>query len=626
MVNANVAHADTPTAAKSTAKAVEHIEPQATTTPDGAGHSPPAPSDAQRLGDLLVERELITRVQVESAARVARAHGLLLGDVLTDTGVVEERDVYRILAEQRGLPFMDFAEMLSLADRTLAHEVSKRYQELHHLVVLAKLGDAVVVGCTDPRIECPELAAVGGARRVDLRVMTPTDYRRLRMALDLDSRTGTETAVATAVTPDLLGEDALPGRPGALFDALLLEAIAERASDIHLEIYGAEVRLRLRVDGDLRDFTRLALTPAQHATLVNLIKIRAKLDISERRVPQGGRFTTRAGGRVFDIRVQTQPSLHGEHAVLRLLPQGARVPSITELGLRPEMAQIYRRLLDSPQGLVLVVGPTGSGKSTTLYAGLKLLAADTTRKAMTVEDPIEYALDHVQQSPVRPELGWGFPQAVRAFVREDPDAILVGEIRDGETALEAIRASQTGHLVLSTLHCNDSVDAVQRLLDLGIHQNSIASELVAVFAQRLAKRICDGCRTLDPAPNPALMGEIFPDGAPEGFQAWRGAGCVRCGGRGAYGRVAIVEYLAVGTVLRRLIARRPPVDELRLFALDHGLVPLRDEALAAVAAGTIALEELRWILSPERMAPERPDTPAAPLTGNDFAQTDIVSA
>jgi type IV pilus assembly protein PilB len=339
--------------------------------------------------------------------------------------------------------------------------------------------------------------------------------------------------------------------------------------------------------------------------LVNVIKIRAKLDIAERRVPQGGRFSTRSGERVFDVRVQIQPTLHGEHVILRLLPQDARVVSITELGFQTHVAQAYRRLLESPQGLVLVVGPSGSGKSTTLYAGLRLLAADMTRKVITIEDPIEYALDHVQQSQVRPELGWGFAQAMRAFVREDPDVILIGEIRDEETALEAVRASQTGHLVLSTLHCNDSVDAVQRLLDLGLHQNSITSELIAVFAQRLAKRICEGCKVPDTAPNPALLAELFGTGGPPaGFRAWRGKGCPRCSWRGTFGRIAVVEHLAVGTALRRAIVRRPPVDELRTVALDAGLVSLREEALAAVAAGSIALDELRTLLPPERLAPQ----------------------
>ena len=563
----------------------------------------PGDEDRTRLGDLLVENGLASRLHVENAARIAQEHGVPLGETLVSSGAVDERDVYRIIAHQHGLPFAEFTELIALADREVAHEVSKRYQELHHLVVLAKQHDAVVVTCTEPCVDCAEVAAAVGVHRVDLRLMTPTDYRRLVVALALDPPPVAIAGASAAAAVDLLREDAVSTGSLALLDSLLLEAIAERASDIHLELYRSEIRVRLRVDGDLRDLTRLVLTPVQHVALVNVIKIRAKLDIAERRVPQGGRFSTRAGGRVFDVRVQTQPTLHGEHVILRLLPQDARIISITELGFQAHVAQAYRRVLESPQGLVLVVGPTGSGKSTTLYAGLKLLAADTTRKAMTIEDPIEYALDHVQQSQVRPELGWGFAQAMRAFVREDPDVILIGEIRDGETALEAVRASQTGHLVLATLHCNDSVDAAQRLLDLGLHPNSITSELIAVFAQRLAKRICEGCRVPDLAPDRTLLAELFgTSGPPAGFQAWRGKGCERCSWRGTFGRVAVVEHLAVEVALRRAIGLRRPVDELRSVALDAGLVPIRDQALAAVAAGTIALDELRSLLPPERLA------------------------
>jgi type IV pilus assembly protein PilB len=335
-----------------------------------------------------------------------------------------------------------------------------------------------------------------------------------------------------------------------------------------------------------------------------VIKVRAGLDIAEHRLPQGGRFVTRSGNQVFDIRTQTQPCLHGEHVVMRLLPQDTKLVGINELGFPPEIAKIYRRLLDSPGGLVLVVGPTGSGKSTTLYAGLQVLAADPSRKVITVEDPIEYALDGIQQTQVRPEIGFEFANAMRAFVREDPDVILVGEIRDGETALEALRASQTGHLVLSTLHCNDTVDAVQRLVDLGMHPNSIASELLAVFSQRLARRICEGCRA--PAePNESLAAEIFPHGIPADMRFFKGKGCDHCRGSGCYGRIAAIEYLPASPALRLAISRRATVDELRGHALTAGLLPLREHALMLVREGIIPLEELKMMLPPERLAPER---------------------
>ncbi|MBX3471908.1 MAG: type II/IV secretion system protein [Planctomycetes bacterium] len=425
------------------------------------------------------------------------------------------------------------------------------------------------------------------------------------MALDLIERRKDRAGARSDAPRDLLSRDEGMAELVTLFEAILVDAIAARASDVHLERYGDRVRLRLRVDGDLRDLHHLKIGPAQLVGLVNVIKVQANLDIAERRVPQGGRTSVRAGNRVFDLRVQTQPSLHGEHVVIRLLPQDTKLLTIEQLGFPEGPGRAYRRLLDSPSGLVLVVGPTGSGKSTTLYAGLQVLSRDTTRKVLTIEDPIEYALDDVQQSQVRPELGFVFASAMRSFVREDPDVILVGEIRDSETALEALRASQTGHLVLSTLHCNDAVDAVQRLVDLGMHPNSIASEVLAVFAQRLAKRICHECR--EPAGPPAgeLALEVFPGGVPPNLETWRGRGCSRCANAGSYGRIAAVEYLPASPAFRGAVSRRCSVDELRAVAVDAGLLPMREHALDLIRAGTIAFEELRMLLPPERLAPER---------------------
>lgn len=361
------------------------------------------------------------------------------------------------------------------------------------------------------------------------------------------------------------------------------------------------VRVRLRVDGDLLDLDRIHVTPADLTGLVNVIKVQAHMDIAEHRIPQGGRIRRHAGGKAFDMRVQTQPSLHGENVVIRLLPQETKVLEIEDLGFSENVARGYRRLLDSPGGLVLVVGPTGSGKSTTLYAGLQYVAKDTTRKVITIEDPIEYAMTGVQQAQARADLGFTFANAMRAFVREDPDVILVGEIRDAETALEAIRASQTGHLVLSTLHCNDSIDAVQRLIDLGMHPNSVASELVAVFAQRLAKRICESCR-VRVEPDPEIAAEVFPLGWPADLPVFKGRGCNRCHRRGTQGRIAVVEFMRLGPTIRKAISRRVAVDESRDIALESGSIAIRHSALDLVRAGAIPLSEVPGVLPAKRIA------------------------
>ncbi len=390
----------------------------------------------------------------------------------------------------------------------------------------------------------------------------------------------------------------------SIYEAILLDAVSANASDIHVERYGERIRIRIRADGELHDLTHYKLTPRDHAGLINVIKVRAEINIAERRLPQGGRSHMRVGNTNYDLRVQVQPSLHGEHAVIRLLSQTGRVLGLDELGMAPQVAAHYQRLLNNPAGLVLVVGPTGSGKSTTLYAGLQTLADDGRRKVITVEDPIEYSIDNIQQTRARPDIGFGFADAMRSFVRQDPDVILVGEIRDRETALEAIRASQTGHLVLSTLHSNDAVDALQRMYDLDILPNSMASELLAVIAQRLAKRICPTCRQRA-EPDPEILHELFPDQVPTGFRCYEGRGCVDCGGRGTRGRIAVVEFLHVNDELRDLISRQPAVGEMRWRALDNGLMTMRDSSLDHVIAGVIPMSELPRLLPQDRMAPEQ---------------------
>ncbi|MEO8200629.1 MAG: ATPase, T2SS/T4P/T4SS family [Gemmatimonadota bacterium] len=558
-------------------------------------------TSGRRLGDILVEAGAATRADVETAVQRGRELGQAMSRILQEQYGVEESEIYRALGKRYLIPFADIDNLLALLDPGFAQLLPERFRDFQRVMPIHRDGSTALVATCDPLFQLPDLTDTLRTERVELRLITPTDYERLRAMIELGQlEASSPAAISKELSVPGTSGDSLDWGTVTLFDAIILEAVAQRASDIHFEIYDDQPRIRVRVDGELRDLGYLHLTPFQFVAVVNVGKVRAHVDIAERRAPQGGRFSAEVRGHAFDVRAQTQPSLHGEHLVLRLLPQEAKPLEITTLGFSEPVATQYRRSLHNPGGLILVVGPTGSGKSTTLYAGLQLLAADPSRKVISVEDPIEYALHGVQQCQVLPEVGFTFASAMRAFVREDPDVILVGEIRDEETALEAIRASQTGHLVLSTLHCNDTVDAVQRMLDLGAHPNSIGSELLAIVAQRLARRICPGCR-VEVEPDSALALEVFPDGAPKGFRTWKGTGCTRCGGHGTRGRIAVAEFLQVTSDFRLGISHHLPVDDLRAVARRGGMRPLRDEALTLVQSGIIEFGEMRDLLTTERL-------------------------
>jgi type IV pilus assembly protein PilB len=565
----------------------------------------------QNIDDILIEFGIATEETIREARRRARAKGTSMIDELHPLAHIDDLDLYRKLAVRYNLPLGNVDALLRKIQIPLFESFPKAFLEHNQIIPLYALGKTLALATTDPDVSVMEIFSMHpDFTEIEKILVTPTDFRRLWSALNLsiESRQKIEPVADLTLKPaekDLLDKSQtfFETHLVSLFEALLLDAVAENASDIHIEQYGHLVRLRLRVDGELHDLTHYTISTTEVLGLINVIKLRAELNIAERRLPQGGRSRLRVGESVFDLRVQTQPSLHGEHVVIRLLPQSSTLIGIAGLGFSPAVAGHYKRLLDNPAGLVLVVGPTGSGKTTTLYAGLQLLAQEGNRKVITVEDPIEYSMNNIQQTQVKPDIGFSFADAMRSFVRQDPDVIMVGEIRDHETALEAIRASQTGHVVLSTLHCNDAIDAMQRLFDIGIQPNSIASELLAIIAQRLAKRICPKCKT-EIIPDPKIIAEVFPDGAPKNFRCFIGKGCEECHQRGTRGRVGVVEYLQANTDIRDAISKQPPVGELRRLAMDAGLVTMRDSALDHVLQGNIPLSELPRILPAERMAPE----------------------
>lgn len=371
-----------------------------------------------------------------------------------------------------------------------------------------------------------------------------------------------------------------------MINALLTQAVRENASDIHIEPFETRSAVRFRVDGTLKD----VIEPhrALHAAMVSRIKIMAELDIAEKRLPQDGRITLRLAGKPVDVRVSTLPTGHGERIVLRLLDKAAGRLELTRLGMEGETLAAMDALVHQPHGIVLVTGPTGSGKTTTLYAALSRIDATVTN-VMTVEDPVEYDLDGIGQTQVNPRIEMTFARALRAILRQDPDVIMIGEIRDLETAQIAVQASLTGHLVLATLHTNDTVSSITRLTDMAVEPFLLSSSLLGVLAQRLLRTLCCECRK--PYPPDAIERAMFEANAvPE--MLYRPVGCAACNQTGYRGRSGIYELLTVDDGLRHLIHERASEQDLREYAMQHGMRSMREDGMRLVASGKTSLEEL----------------------------------
>ncbi len=370
-----------------------------------------------------------------------------------------------------------------------------------------------------------------------------------------------------------------------LINALFTQALREGASDIHIEVFETRSVVRLRIDGTLRDL----LEPARalHAAIVSRVKIMAQLDIAEKRLPQDGRITLRVAGKPIDVRVSTIPTGHGERVVLRLLDKQAGRLDLTHLGMDEQTLAETDRLIRSPHGIVLVTGPTGSGKTTTLYAALSRLDA-TALNIMTVEDPIEYDLDGISQTQINTRIEMTFARALRTILRQDPDVIMIGEIRDLETAQIAVQASLTGHLVFATLHTNDAVSAVTRLVDMGVEPFLLASSLIGVGAQRLVRLLCPECRK----PAPVDAEELRALGVAPGSPIYSAEGCTACGSSGYRGRTGIYELLVIDDDFRRLIHDRASEQRLRQHVTDRGMRGLRQDGMRWVSRGATSLEEI----------------------------------
>ena len=570
------------------------------TSPRAADHNP-ATLDSRspqppRLGQILVQARVITDDLLEEALARATRDRRRLGEALVALGAATDEDVLRAVAAQQGLPYLSAEELPSTPP--VLKELSPRYLRQAVACPIAVEGSTVTVATADPTNPLL-LDELQQTLPLTIRLCVAPAPAILEA---IERAYGASTALQKIVegmgAADRQGdpEDDVGHLRDMAFEApvvrlvnLLLEgALAADASDIHIEPFEDSLRVRYRVDGLLYD--QEAPPRRLQAALTSRIKIMAEMNIAERRLPQDGRIrVTAAGGRRVDIRVSTVPTIHGESIVMRLLDRSSVFLPFDRLGFAPAAARGFETLIHRPHGIVLVTGPTGSGKTTTLYAALdKINRPDL--KIITVEDPVEYQLKGINQIPVRPKIGLSFASGLRHIVRQDPDVIMVGEIRDLETAEIAIQAALTGHLVFSTLHTNDAPGAVTRLQDMGCEPYLVSSVLSGVLAQRLVRRVCQACRAPD-HPDPAtLLALGVTDVA--GVELFHGKGCDDCRGTGYRGRTGIYELFRITEEARSLVVRKAPAGEIRRCAVAQGMVTLREDAWAKACAGLTTVEEI----------------------------------
>jgi type IV pilus assembly protein PilB len=567
------------------------------------------------IGQILLERGIVTQAQLDQALGIQKNTGEKLGAILVDLGFVKERDVLRAYAEQLGIEFLDLDKVRvdESAVRTIPQNLAQRYNALP----VQRNGDKLVVAMVDPTnvFAIDDMRLVTGLEIVPMLAAsedigalhrssgdTGVTDETLQTALQALGVGGGANPADTATTVSGMGTDEDLDRVKELAEevpiirvvnVLIGTAIKDRASDIHVEPDRRGVRVRYRVDGVLHE--TMTIPRYVHAPLISRIKIMADMNIAERRLPLDGRIHVRQEGKDYDLRVSTLPTVFGEKAVMRILDQSSILIGLNKLGLSPEVQADLESLIVQPNGMILSSGPTGSGKTTTQYAVLNKINS-VEKNILTIEDPVEYQLPGVNQVTVNRKAGLTFANAMRHFVRQDPDIIMVGEIRDLETAEIAVQASLTGHLVLSTLHTNDAPSAVTRLVDMGVEPFLISASVVGVVAQRLGRRICTNCKEPYKPPLEALTRVGFRVPSGEDVVFYRGRGCELCKHTGYYGRVGIFELMIMSEEIQDLIVKRAPVSEIKEASLAAGMRTLKQDGFQKVMEGMTTIEEVMRVI------------------------------
>jgi type IV pilus assembly protein PilB len=560
-----------------------------------------------RLGEILLQEGVITKHQLEEAVSKQRKEGGRLGELLLKLGVVTEEQLVVAIGKQLGIPYFSLGTgMLKPAiDQNLEELIPIDIARKNLVLPLWRTLNSLTVAMADPL----DLILIDNLKKMTGCQINPVIATKSDIAKAIEqyySKTSLFKEAVEAsyeITPSLGVSETNQSKVGEaelslekliaraeeapvvkLVDLIIRQAIDERASDIHLEPFKDRLSLRYRIDGKLYEIPPPA--PHLHLPIISRIKILSRLDIAEKRLPQDGGFTVRLENRVIDLRVSTVPTIYGEKLVLRILDKTAMIFDLLQLGFEPNQLEQIREAIRMPYGLVLLTGPTGSGKTTTLYSILSEIK-DPSKNILTIEDPVEYHIEGVNQVQVKPDIGLTFASALRSFLRQDPDIMLVGEIRDLETAEICIRSALTGHLIFSTLHTNDAPSAINRLLDIGVKPFLVTPSLVLVVAQRLVRRLCPDCKEAY-EPDAEQLGGIKL----KTELIYRPRGCPKCNHIGYRGRVCVGEVMRINKEIRRLITEHLPYESIKEVAIASGMQSLYASGLKKVEAGITSLEEV----------------------------------
>jgi len=551
----------------------------------------------KRLGDILIEAGKINDQQLKQGLELQKEKGIPLGKAIVQLGFITQQEIIVALGDQLGIPYVSLTSY-QIDTSTLAL-IQEPYARENRLIPLFKIANALTVAMVDPL----DVFTIDDlSNKTDMEIETAIcSEEELNQVLDqyYGSTSSVDEVVQIIQDQDSVAmedeldeisiKDGVDEAPVIkLVNLFFTQAIKEKVSDIHIEPEEDLLRIRFRIDGILNE-AYVQPKNLQNA-IISRIKIMAEMNIAERRIPQDGRFQVKIEGREVDVRVSTFPTVNGENVVMRILDKTNVIVNLEDLGLIPRVLKEFRKLLVMPYGILLVTGPTGSGKTTTLYSALHSINA-VDRNIITVEDPVEYRLKMIRQSQVNPKAGLTFAAGLRAILRQDPDIIMVGEIRDSETANIAVQSALTGHLVLSTLHTNDAPGAITRLVDMNVEPFLVSSSCAGVIAQRLVRKICPKCKeSYKPSKNVIKELNISSDG--KDYTFYKGAGCRHCKGSGYKGRIGIFELMMVDEEIRDMIVGKATTTQVRRAALKAGMKSLRHDGIIKVLNGITTIEEV----------------------------------